>query len=823
MEEFLANLNTVIEEREDKLAKRKELIKDLNDFSKLYEELKGVILELENKYNLSQSEEDKKELEEYLKEKILYQNTIKEFMNKLKTVDNELNETPEEIKEVQKNIYDLFKKREKYIFDLKKIELKAKNTQDSTIKVYGINGVDIFILQDDQKKYTEIMHLLGEIDLQIKKNYQFLSENDYINIKNNDQDNTLLENNELDVIGNFDFTSLIKTRENILKDLKEIENSSGRKITYKDKYHGVNITKRIPRHLKSKYGILMYNLKRVEKILNNEYLPKIEIDVEIYDNMVELQKIQYLANLMLQIEAQVEKSNLPYIINGKVIPFEYKEIYEKLLIEIKKLQQPKTNYYSYTFDQNKYNNLDFQGKLEYIDDLAKKIINNFMVTPQQIIINGKKYIINEKDIPLFQKLNNLFEKLKKESLEEVEKYNYLNNSILNNSTITELSNVTINNEIIQVPNKDLKKIAIGTAKANYIKNKLASMNNISFDEAYFDSLDDDQKISYCQQIISTIIMQNKTNPVSLYLDGKEVIIDALYTKTFTKAVSNLLKFKTKDKSMDLFINEEYVSTLNKDEQMAYYLLLIHDICNKPITNKCQKEFKNKIYTFDKKYEILFENIVNKYQELAIPLRKPITIIKKSASKNIEKLKKTIKIHTVQIALAATALMATVGMCKNFENSKEQKNEYAIEIENQQDDIKNNDNKQEINNTIQEENNNLNNEVDTSLFGKTFTLNDGASIYDNEYLENEFSPKYKTDNYRVVAEHYKMPDGSKITVKYDEENWQNKLDFIKENGGVLESVSGVAKSGEENYLENKVPTGVLDIDSINIFDNQGRGR
>ena len=75
MEEFLANLNTVIEEREDKLAKRKELIKDLNDFSKLYEELKGVILELENKYNLSQSEEDKKELEEYLKEKILYQNT----------------------------------------------------------------------------------------------------------------------------------------------------------------------------------------------------------------------------------------------------------------------------------------------------------------------------------------------------------------------------------------------------------------------------------------------------------------------------------------------------------------------------------------------------------------------------------------------------------------------------------------------------------------------------------------------------------------------------------------------------------------------------
>lgn len=819
MEEFLTNLSEIIEEREKKVENKKELIKDLNDFSILYEELESVVSELENKYNLTHNEKDKKELEEYIKERILYQNTIKEFMNKLKIVDNELNETPKEIQDSQKVIYNLFKKREKYIFDLKKMELKAKNNLN-VVDVIGPEGISIKILMEDQEKFSETMQLLGTIDKEILKHYHFLSENGYINISNFEQDNGSLEDDKTNVIEKYDKSSLIKTREKILEDLKEIENSNGRKIVYKDKYHGVNVKKIIPRHLKSKYGMLMYNLKNVEKILSNDYLPEIKIDVTLYENMTELQKIQYLANLMLQIEAQVDRSNLPYIINGKKIPFEYKDVYENLLLEMKKLQKPKVNYYSYVFDSKKYEQLDFEGKLEYIDELSKKITSNFITNPYEIIINGKKYIVDKNDIPLFKKLSDMFENLKKEGLRKVEEYNSNNKSILNNSTNSELTNITLDNHIISVPKNKLKEFVLNRSKISYIEDKINNMDNIVFDEIYFNALNEEEQIKYCQNIISSTILQNKENPVSLFMDGKEVTIDSKYTKPFTMAVSKLLDFKNKNRTVDLKIDENYLKTLNSEEEKVYYLLLIHDICNKPINELCQRKFNNKVYVFDKKYELLFENIINRYMNLYVETKNSVKISKKEFSKNIEELKKSIKKCALTLALAATGLTAAIVMCKNHDINKSQKNEYVSEFDesnNKSDNIENQDN---INIFIEDENKdqNLENESNKSLFGKIFTLKDNAHIYDNEYLENNYAPKYKNDYYTIVAEHYKMPDGSKMTVKYDDEDFKSKLDFIKSNGGILESVSGVAKTGEKDYLKYEVPTGVINYSDININDN-----
>ena len=102
----------------------------------------------------------------------------------------------------------------------------------------------------------------------------------------------------------------------------------------------------------------------------------------------------------------------------------------------------------------------------------------------------------------------------------------------------------------------------------------------------------------------------------------------------------------------------------------------------------------------------------------------------------------------------------------------------------------------------------------------FTLKENSAIYTNTDLSEPLTPTYQNDSYRIVAEHYQMPNGTIVTVNSEENNRQEKIDSILSSGGVLQSVSGVAKSGEEDYLENKIPTGVFDINSINLQGNIG---
>ena len=108
---------------------------------------------------------------------------------------------------------------------------------------------------------------------------------------------------------------------------------------------------------------------------------------------------------------------------------------------------------------------------------------------------------------------------------------------------------------------------------------------------------------------------------------------------------------------------------------------------------------------------------------------------------------------------------------------------------------------------------------------TFTLNENSVIYANTNLNEPLKPTYQNDSYRIVTEHYQMPDGTIESVNLENNNSKEKINNIKASGGVLQSVSGVAKSGEEDYLENKIPTGVFDINSINLeqnLDNQELG-
>ena len=669
------------------------------------------------------------------------------------------------------------------------------------------------------------MEALEKIDEEILKNYQFLTEQDLASEEITPEITQETEELLIPLSTPNETENLLKERDSILESLKEIENTSGRKITYKDTYQNQPYSKRIPRHLRGKYGILMSKLKKVEKILNKDYLPKIEIDGNLFDTMSKNQKIQYLANLMLQIEVFADKSLLPCIVNGKKIPFEYKEIYEELVKNIKKLEQEKTSYYRYAIDWRAYEKLNVTEKLDYIDDLASKITNNFIDNPASVLWNGKKYILDQKDVPLFWKVIEMFEQVKKECQDKVKEFEQEQEKILNHSTTTEVETISLNNELRTLPKTSFKDFIQNEMAIQAIKESQRKMGQIIFDEEYYESLDKEEKINYCKDLINQIILKECKNPVKLFMDGQTVEIDSMYTEPFTKATSKLLEFKQEITKTDIIIDEEYVKALTDEEKLEYYMILIQDICSKPITEEMSQEMQGNIYYFDKKYSLLMEVLINRIAAIHEKLSEPVKVEKVEKPKKLDKIKKFLKKKAVQIALSVSALVAVAGM--GYQLGKQKANaveEVIIETQKESNNKALNDLEPIIIDnvdTLAEPAQNIEKEEQPEL--KTnFTLKENSAIYTNTDLSEPLTPAYQNDSYRIVAEHYQMPDGTIVTVNLEENNRQEKIDSILSSGGVLQSVSGVAKSGEEDYLENKIPTGVFDVNTINLqgdMDNQ----
>lgn len=810
IEEFILKLEPILNERDEKIKKREELIKDVNDFINLLPELNGVITDLEKQFLQTNDVKIKAELDSYLKERMAYYDTIKAFTKEALNIKEELEAIPEEIRDSEEKITHLLYQRRE---NVKKIEYYENQ--------------EVLANEEEEKDYEKSLEALEKIDEEILKNYQFLTEEDLASEEITPEITQETEELLIPLSTPNETENLLKERDSILESLKEIENTSGRKITYKDTYQNQSYSKRIPRHLRGKYGILMSKLKKVEKILNKDYLPKIEIDGDLFDTMSKNQKIQYLANLMLQIEVFADKSLLPCIANGKKIPFEYKEIYEELVKNIKKLEQEKTSYYRYAIDWRAYEKLNVTEKLDYIDDLASKITNNFIDNPASVLWNGKKYILDQKDVPLFWKVIEMFEQVKKECQDKVKEFEQEQEKILNHSTTTEVETISLNNELRTLPKTSFKDFIQNEMAIQAIKESQRKMGQIIFDEEYYESLDKEEKINYCKDLINQIILKECKNPVKLFMDGQTVEIDSMYTEPFTKATSKLLEFKQEKTKTDtdIIIDEEYVKTLTEEEKLEYYMILIQDICSKPITEEMSQEMQGNIYYFDKKYSLLMEVLINRIAAIHEKLSEPVKVEKVEKPKKLDKIKKFLKKKAVQIALSVSALVAVAGM--GYQLGKQKANaveEVIIETQKESNNKALNDLEPIIIDnvdTLVEPAQNIEKEEQPEL--KTnFTLKENSAIYTNTDLSEPLTPAYQNDSYRIVAEHYQMPDGTIVTVNLEENNRQEKIDSILSSGGVLQSVSGVAKSGEEDYLENKIPTGVFDVNTINLqgdMDNQ----
>ncbi len=806
IEKVILKLEPTLNERDEKIKKREELIKDINDFTNLLPELNNVITDLEKKVLQSNDEKTRQELDSYLKERVLYYDTIQAFTKEALNLKSEIESIPEELRESEERLIHLFYQRRNFS---KKIEYYENQE---------------ILNAEEQQDYENALENLEKIDEETLKNYNYLSEADW---QSENKDEEIIQETSsllMPLSSPDEREQWMKERKEILSVLKEIENSKGRKITYKDIYHGQRFSKRIPRHLRGKYGILMSKLKQIEKILNDEYLPKISIDGVLFDTMSKNQKIQYLANLMLQIEVFADKSLLPCIINGKKIPFEYKEVYEELIKNIKKLEHEKTSYYQYAIDQNYYEKLSIDEKLNYIDDLANKIANNFIDNPTNVVWNGKKYLVDQRDVSLFWRLIEMFEKVRTECEEKVKEFENEKNKILNCSTITEVETVSLNNELRILSKSSFKEFIQNEMSSQALEDSKNKIGKIVFDDEYYESLNKEEKVNYCKDLINQILLKDCKNPVKFFMDNQTVEIDSLYTEPFTKAASKLLLFKQENskEELDVTIDEEYIKTLTDEKKLEYYTLKIHEICSKPVTEKVSQEIKGNVFTFDKKYSLIMEVVANRYLSIWEKLAKPVEVKEVKKPKKLDVIKLMIKKKAVQIALSVGALIAVAGM--GYQLGKQNTNVKEVETEI----LDQNENKELeklepiiIDNVEKmEENEQPSKAEEEPKLGTDFTLNENPVIYANTDLNEPLKPTYQNDSYRIVAENYQMPDGTIKTVNIEDSNSQEKIDNIKATGGVLQSVSGVAKSGEEDYLENKIPTGVFDIDSINLQGNIG---
>ena len=106
MERIILEMEKLLNTRLEKEKEKKEYIKDIQDFERLYPEVGKVITDLENKYQETNEATFKEQLDDYLKERTLYETTIQEFTSHVQKINAELEQMPDLPNQVTDYLYD---------------------------------------------------------------------------------------------------------------------------------------------------------------------------------------------------------------------------------------------------------------------------------------------------------------------------------------------------------------------------------------------------------------------------------------------------------------------------------------------------------------------------------------------------------------------------------------------------------------------------------------------------------------------------------------------------------------------------------------------
>ena len=575
-----------------------------------------------------------------------------------------------------------------------------------------------------------------------------------------------------------------------LKEIRKLSEESGMKEKYHFIIDGKGFQVIIPigkkpifeKHIQT-LAELQSALKEQKEFLNvPDVLVDIQIDYPLLTKMTLHQKQSYLKSIMQRIENSQSSHMVTvhdYKNENKVIPVVYYSVYE----ECKRV----FDHLSMTIDENYVNSLNDESKIQYyetiIDHIKKSTKEPFvMVDNVRVCAEYYKHYMNA--------------------------VSALNSLRKNEKSSQQSDPISHENE---------------TGYREY-----------EINESYVQTLSDELKLSYYANLIGRIATTSMGPAVVYESFGVKLNIPIGFVPTVQECERRALELKEK---MVFQIRESKVHLRSPEMQYSYYGELIEKM------KYSDKEPKIAVEAFGEKFEIplacqdSFEDCVSRMESLTSKIghakrRRKIKKVKKSVTKKAQEFwkKKTNRVKLILgigVLVGVGAISASIyGKQKNVDNvSSIARN---TSIEQSIDDMKVSDQANTINNNlyfkIPEESSSFDhdrinqlafnaNQSLASSFGAVIKLNnEKISITAHDFSNaTSIDQVFQNDLATIVKISVRMPDQSLTVKNFFDENAQQEVNQLIEQGGMIESVGIVALGAEQDYYKTGDITGYIQID------------
>jgi exonuclease SbcC len=465
------NLNNIIKELNEELAKiekelskkqtqEKEILKNIeskekeinqikilyNEYEKLLQKklfLEKELEEIKNKYSIEKKNIIEENLSEYKieKEKLLkLKNEKKELENKKLNIELLIKQNKEAEEKLSTGFCPI-------------LHENCKNIEENNKKNYFINKSkelekEYNKIVAELDKYSDIENRLEKLEKELNINSEKIKE---FNLRNNEE-----KEKEL-LVENIDLKLSNINRD--VKDILKLENS----INIKD----------IMSKLEKEYTTLQNRLENLD--IQKEIEVKKEIEAKINIREVEKEKLQTNNNVLSQ-EIEMKKNRVKKLAEQLIIGYNkikeltpYKEKYDKLKEENKKLEINKNVYVENIKTANNYENC-----INKIKELEEK---KELQLKEKDSKNSKKIELNKKLLEIDK------EKLEKEMIEIEENIKDINEKIgISNTMIKSLKEkedeYNKNIEEIKKLEKELNKIKLKYSIADDFRNNINNMGKM---------------------------------------------------------------------------------------------------------------------------------------------------------------------------------------------------------------------------------------------------------------------------------------------------------------------------------------------------------
>lgn len=572
-----------------------------------------------------------------------------------------------------------------------------------------------------------------------------------------------------------------------LEKIKELANEPGMKKKYHFLLDGKGFQVIVPTRKKAVFERHLKILSELQNVLkeldllkksslsnsSQENLVDIKLDRQMLSEMTLQQRASYLDSIMKRVEGSqsIHMMNVKdYKNETKEIPTFYYSVYEECKERLKRL--------SFTIDYNYVKQLNDQEKAQYY----KKIMDSIAQSNKEPFVMIDNVRVSADYYKLYMNAYTAFTALTR------------NPRISYNTETRSYDDKTINREY-------------------------------KIDESYVETLSDELKLSYYANLIGKIAMLRMT-PIVVYESfGVKLNIPINLISTVQECERRALRIKEK-------IRGSEIHTKSPEMQYSYYGEMIEKMKASNKVPKIMVEAFEEQFEIPLEYQASFEECIKRMEDLTNKInrngkRRKVKKIRKSITKRVQEFWGN-KINRVKTVVGIGAVIGAVlvagyslGNLKKSASPAE-----SINVEQNIEDNKNvSDSTINYNVKIPKKSYAMENEkIDqlafnanqslASSFGAVIRLNqENISISHNDFSNAmPIYQSFQNDLATVVKISIRNPDNSISVINFFEENAQQRVNQLLEQGGIIESVGIVASKAEQNYSQTGDITGYIKIDS-----------